>query len=274
MEFIDFRRSIRGSGLEVIFPSWQAGESAAFYSPHDDDAALGAGYLVRAVVEQGGAPYVLVFCRGDAGYSTPDEKTGIVAIRREETIRAYTALGVPVSNIVAFDVPDFGLMDQIGRGAAPGSLFDRLVVFLRLHHIGRIVFTSGNFEHWDHTAASYAGIYTSPQAGDPILADLGPPSPIATYLQYGVWSDFSPGPDGGPLAADKAILASSDDEAAVRLALAAFASQGLIMNKTVAALREKRKTDGGYLELYREIGLRRPIDFGPYKKALKSCRKI
>lgn len=274
MDFIDFRRGIRGAGLDILFPDWRAGEAVAFYSPHDDDAALGAGYLIRAVVAQGGEPHVLVFCRGDAGYSTTAEKAGIVAVRRAETLRAYAALGVPASAVAAFDVPDFGLMDRVGRGGETGSLFDRLIIYLRLHGIRRVVFSSGHFEHWDHTAAFYAGVYTSPQAGDPILADLGPPSPIETLLQYAVWSDFAPVPDRAAPAADKAILGSADDEAAVREALAAFASQGLIMSHTVAALRDKRRTEEGFLELYQEFGLRRPIDYRPYAEALKSCRRI
>jgi LmbE family N-acetylglucosaminyl deacetylase len=274
MDFIDFRRGVRGGGLDIIFPGWKPGEAVAFYSPHDDDAVLGAGYLIRAVIVEGGEAHVLIFCRGDAGYSTPAEKSGIVAVRREETLRAYAALGVRASAVAAFDVPDFGLMDRIGRGSGTGSLFDRLVVYLRLHGIRRVVFSSGNFEHWDHTAAFYAGIYTSPQAGDPILADLGPPSPIETLLQYAVWSDFSPAPDRAAPAADKAVLGTADDEAAVRGALSAFASQGLIMSRTVAALRDKRRTDEGFLELYQEFALRRPIDYRPYAEALKSCRRI
>ncbi len=274
MEFVDFRRGVRGGGLDILFPGWRPGEAVAFYSPHDDDAVLGAGYLIRAVIEHGGAPHVLVFCRGDAGYSTLSGKDGIVAVRGEETVRAYAALGVPAAALTAFDVPDFALMDRIGRDRASGSLFDRLVIYLRLHRVRRVVFSSGNYEHWDHTAAFYAGIYASPQAGDPILADLGPPSPIATFLQYGVWSDFSPSADRPSLAADKAILGSAEDEASVRRALAAFASQDLIINNTVAALRDKRRAGDGFLELYQEFDLRRPIDFEPYKEALKSCRRI
>lgn len=272
MEFIDFREGTRGDGLEVLFPGWTKGEGVAFYSPHDDDVVLGAGYLVRAVIENSGTPHILVFCRGDAGYSTPEEKSGIVSVRRKETIQAYGILGVPASDIRNFDVPDFGLMDQAGR-RNEGSLFDRLVSFLRERRIGRVVFTSGNFEHWDHTAVFYAGIYTSPQAGDPILADLGPPSPIKSYLTYGVWSDFAAAPGSDGIRAGKAILASPDDESLIRKALAAFASQGKIMRNTVAALRDKRRTEDGFLELYQDVAIRRPVDFGPYRSALENLRK-
>ncbi len=274
MEFVDFRRGRRGAGLDVVFPGFTPGEAVAFYSPHDDDAVLGAGYLIRAVVAAGSQPLVAVFCRGDAGYSTPEAKAGIVALRREETVRAYAELGIPTANLTFFDVPDFGLMDRLGRGAAPDSLFDRLIVFLRRHRVSRLVFSSGNFEHADHTAAFHAGVYASPQAGDPILADLGAPSPIRTFLQYAVWSDFAAAPDGKAPAAGLAVLGTEEDEAAVRRALAAFASQGKILERTVAALRDQRRTADGFLELYQEFALRRPIDFRPYAEALKSCRRI
>jgi LmbE family N-acetylglucosaminyl deacetylase len=274
MEFVNFRRGVRGAGLDVVFPGWRSGEAVAFYSPHDDDAVLGAGYLIRAVIAGGGKPLVAVFCRGDAGYSTPEAKACIVALRREETVRAYAELGVPAANLSFFDVPDFGLMDRLGRGDAPDSLFDRLIIYLRRHGVSRIVCSSGNFEHWDHTAAFYAGVYTSPQAGDPILADLGPPSPIRTLLQYAVWSDFASAPDRPAPAADLAVLGSAEDEDAVRRALAAFASQGLILARTVAALRDQRRTADGFLELYQEFNLRRPIDYRPYAEALQSCRRI
>ncbi len=58
--------------------------------------------------------------------------------------------------------------------------------------MSRIVFSSGHREHSDHTAVFWHALYTAPQAGDPILADLGPPSPIRSYLAYAVWSDFEP----------------------------------------------------------------------------------
>ncbi len=46
------------------------------------------------------------------------------------------------------------------------------------------------------------------------------------------------------------------------------------MNNTVAALRDKRGCGDDLLELYQEFGLRQPIDFEPYREALKSCRRI
>jgi LmbE family N-acetylglucosaminyl deacetylase len=275
MEFIDFTGRRRCGRIELIFPGWKRDENVAFYSPHDDDAALGAGYLIQAVVKNGGRPLVLVFCSGDAGYSTFKAKATIVATRKKEAVRAYKELGVDKNNIFFFDIPDFALMDSISRtGRREGRLFDRLVAFLRKRKISRIAFTSGHFEHWDHTAAFYLGVYTSPQAGDPILADLGRPFAIKTYLAYSVWTDFkAPAKRDEGVGADKGILAEAKHEAAVRKALAAFASQGKIMAKTVAIQRDKRRGEKGYLELYKDINMRSAVDYEPYIARLEKCRR-
>jgi LmbE family N-acetylglucosaminyl deacetylase len=274
MEFIDFAGLRRGRDLGLLFPGWERGENVAFLSPHDDDVALGAGHLLRAVVEQDGIPHVLVFCRGDAGYSTVEAKGDIVAVRKAETRRAYAAVGVAEENIVSFDVPDFALLPTLARGSGPlgQSVFDRLIAQLRLRRIRRIVFSSGHFEHADHTAVFLHAMYTAPQAGDPILVDLGPPFAARTWLAYSVWSDFGSSDDPGRPAADKGILADAATEARIRESLAAFASQGRIMNGTVAARREDRQTAGGWLELYRTHNIRRPIDYAAYRFVLDGMK--
>jgi LmbE family N-acetylglucosaminyl deacetylase len=270
MEFIDFAAGRRGPDLSLLFPGWQEGENVAFLSPHDDDAALGAGYLLRAVAERGGIPHVWVFCRGDAGYSTVAAKAGIVEVRRAETRRAYQLLGVPGENIASFDVPDFALLATLVREPGPlgSSLFDRLVARLRLHRVSRVVFSSGHLEHADHTAVFLHALYTAPQAGDPILADLGEPFAAKTWLAYSVWSDFGPLEDPARPAADKGILADGTTESRIRESLAAFASQSLIMSGTVSARREDRKVGGGRLELYRSYDIRTPVDFAAYRRRL------
>lgn len=275
MECVDFSGRRRGPELGMIFPDWRAGEHVAFLSPHDDDAILGAGYLLQAVAEAGGTPHVLIFCQGDAGYSTAEAKETIVSVRKSETRRAYAGLGVAADHLVFFDVPDFALLTTLVRspGQLGESVFDRLIAHLRAHAVSRIVFTSGHREHADHTAAFWHGLYTVPQAGDPILADLGGPAPIRSYLAYSVWSDFEPPDKPGALPADKGILADDAAEARVRGGMAEFASQGDILACTAAARREDRKTDRGYLELYRTYEIRRPIDVAAYKAVLAGLGK-
>jgi LmbE family N-acetylglucosaminyl deacetylase len=267
MEFLDFRDNRKGPSIEVLFPGWKKrGEAVAFLSPHDDDVVLGAGYLVRAVLEAGGRPVILVFCKGDAGYATTAARHSIVRTRRAEADEAYRTLGVGAADIHFFGIPDLSLMTYVNR-KVPGKagVLDRFIGLLRTYGAGHVVFSSPNFENWDHTAVFNLGMYAAPQAGDPILADLGPLSPVTSGLVYSVWGDFE-APDGepGPLRADAAVLAGEKEERLIRRALRAFASQAAVMGNTVAGQRDARKGPGGWLELYQRARVRRPIDYGPY----------
>ncbi len=168
MEFVDFRSLRKSPGIDLLFPNWQEGETVAFLSPHDDDVLLGAGYLLKATVENSGTPLLLVFCSGDAGYSNPEEKDTITQRRRQEAIQAYGALGVKEENIHSFDIPDFSLMTYVNRNLNDKKgLFEEQVRLFREKRVSRVIFSSGYFEHWDHTAVFSMGIYTSPQSWRP-----------------------------------------------------------------------------------------------------------
>lgn len=272
MEFVSFADLHRGSGIELLFPGWKKSERVAFFSPHDDDAVLGAGYLILAVARGGGIPEICIFCQGDAGYSTLAEKKGVVQRRKQEAVRSYGTLGVKKRNIRFFGIPDFSLAAHLARRPRQGqALFDNIVSLLRGKRISRVIFSSGYFEHWDHTAVFHVGVYTSPQAQDPILADLGKPRPIGTYLAYSVWGDFEPAPAGGKTRADLGILADEEVEKRVIGAIKSFSSQARII-KEIVAHRKQRKTAGGYLELYKRYEPRKPINYAPYFKLLKKIR--
>jgi LmbE family N-acetylglucosaminyl deacetylase len=269
MEFVDFATGERGRAIGLFFPGWKKGEAVAFLSPHDDDAALGAGYLLRAVKKAGGRPLVLIFCKGDAGYSKADEKRTVVARRRREAVAAYGLLGVPPEDIHFFGRPDLSLMGHIDRIRPDGrkGVVDELLCVLRARRAGRVVFTSPHYENWDHTAVFHLGMYVAPQAGDPILVELGAPSPVISMLVYSVWGDLAPRAGGG-LRADLGIVAGDRDEQAVRLALAAFASQAAIMANTGAARRDARRGPEGWLEIYGRAAVREPIDHLAYFREL------
>ena len=269
MEFVDFGTGARGGDIGLLFPGWKKGEAVAFLSPHDDDAALGAGYLLRAGKRAGGRPLVCVFCKGDAGYSKTEEKRTIVTRRRREAVAAYGLLGVPPEDIHFFGRPDLSLMGQIDRIMADGrkGVVDELLCVLRTRRAGRVVFTSPSYENWDHTAVHHLGMYVAPQAGDPILADLGAPSPVVSMLVYSVWGDLAPKAGGG-LGADLGIVAGDRDEQAVRKALAAFASQAAIMENTGAARRDARRGPDGWLEIYGRAIVRKPVNYLAYFREL------
>lgn len=271
MEFVDFVKRTRSSSIELLFPGWQRGENVAFLSPHDDDVILGAGYLLAATLNNGGTGHIFIFCRGDAGYSSVSDKATIVERRKKEALDCYRTLGVPQGNIHFLDVPDFSLMTYVNRRLPQGDgLFEYLLRIFREKRISRVVFSNGYFEHWDHTAVFLMGTYTAAQAGDPILADLGDPSPIKSHLMYSVWGDFEPDPaNPGGIDVDKGILADDATEHRIRKGIETFSSQKSIIQGIIAQ-REKRKSEFGYLELYKTLEVRKPIDFQRYIKLLNA----
>ena len=151
------------------------------------------------------------------------------------------------------------------------GLFEEQVKIFREQKVSRVVFSSGFFEHWDHTAVYNMGIYTSPQAGDPVLADIGEPFAAKSHYIYSVWGDFEPiqHSDIG-IRADKGALADDKAEEEIRSSIRCFESQKKIFKKIVE-YREKRKSDSGYLELYQTADIRPQTDFEPYFKLLGKC---
>jgi len=275
MKFVDFRTGDKSASIRMLFPGWKRGESVAFLSPHDDDVVLGAGILVRAVLAAGGQPHILIFCKGDAGYSTPAARRTIVRTRRREALAAYATLGVDPADIHFFGLPDLSLMAYVNRKVpARAGVLDRFLRLLRRHRAGRVVFSSPHFENWDHTAVYYVGMYASPQAGDPILADLGDPSPVSSFLVYSVWGDFAPPAEGNDaLRADVGILAGRKDSEIVRKALQAFGSQSKVLENTAAMPGDRPTGPGGRLELYQRARVREPIDYGPYFERLRKVNR-
>lgn len=273
MEFVDFKSLKKSTNIDIIFPEWQKNETVAFLSPHDDDVILGAAYLLGATLKNKGIPLILIFCSGDAGYSSPEEKDTITQRRKEETLKAYEKLGVSEERIIFFNIPDFSLMPYINRTLPQGKgLFEEQVRLFRREKVSRVLFSSGYFEHWDHTAVFNMGIYNSPHAGDPVLADIGAPYRTRSYYAYSVWADFEP-PKSElySLRADIGILAEDEEEEKVRDAIREFSSQRKIF-KDIVAYREKRKSDSGYLELYKKYDTRKQIDFKLYFNLLDKCK--
>ncbi len=269
--YYDLRRRKRSEDISLLFPDWRPGdEQIAVLSPHDDDAALGAGYILQAAQVNGAEVYIFIFCNGCAGYSFPEEKETIVATRQQETIASCAVLDIPEDHIVRFDYPDFSLMPNLGWRMpwnATGTMEYHLRA-LRDRRITRILVPNGYREHIDHEATYRAGAYDGPQVGDPVLADWGLTPAIRSTIQYAVWGDFSPedalvNAEPVTLRANRAIVTTPSVEERVREAIRAFRSQGQIIEGLIAA-RQGRQFDGRYLELYLDFDARPALDYRPY----------
>jgi LmbE family N-acetylglucosaminyl deacetylase len=108
--------SRRGSSFLDVFSDWQPGrESFLFFAPHDDDAAISVGLIIREARRDGIPVRIVVVTDGRNGYVSLRDRATIVERRVEETIASYAILGVPQSEITFLNFPDGGLYNYMGR---------------------------------------------------------------------------------------------------------------------------------------------------------------
>jgi LmbE family N-acetylglucosaminyl deacetylase len=271
-KFFDLQAGRASADISLFFPGWRpGGECVAVFSPHDDDAIIGAGYAVRCALSLNAPVYICIFCDGEAGYTEPSLAGTIVQTRGGETVQAYETLGVPRDNIIRFGYHDFSLGASIGWKISGGQgTFAAVVPFLREKGVTRLLLPNGYREHSDHTAAADIGAFDAPQAGDPILPDWGLPTQIRTVTAYSVWSDFSPedmlvNRRAEGLRANLLICAPPETETLIREGIAAYKSQGPIIADMISR-REERFSDkaSGYVEPYLRFDPRPKLDLKPY----------
>lgn len=271
-EYVDVDRKKSFPEITRMFPGWTEGEEAlAIFSPHDDDAIIGAGYAILAALANKARVYVFIFCTGNAGYSNPDLKDKIMDIRRGETAKAYGKIGIAEENILRFNYSDFSVTQNMGwylNNGETGS-FIEVVSKLRRLKITRVFVPNHYREHIDHYAVNMIGAYDSPQAGDPILIDYGDPYPVKSLHEYSVWSDFSPedalvNKREDSLRANRMIAVDSKVEETIREGISCYRSQGEIIKGLVAAREERLCRGNKYVEPYIYFDPRPKLDFKKY----------
>ena len=264
-------------GLETLFPGWSGKDEAlCVYSPHDDDALLGAGYAMRWAMAAGARVYVIIVCSGDCGYSTVQEKDTIVQRRHAETVQAYGAFGIPEENLLFLNFPDFSALSDLGRQVSPAreGHFRQTITWLRRHRITRVLSPNPWHEHIDHTAAGLMAQYDAPQAGDMHSVDWADPFPVRSTAEYSVWAELGPedalvaGRDPG-LRANAVLIALAEAEQAVISSLTRYASQQAIIADLMAQRQARRLPEGSFIEVYRRYDARPKLDYEPYKRLLE-----
>ena len=279
--YYDLVRDVKGDDIGLIFDGWRSGdERVAILSPHDDDALLGAGYLILAAIRAGGELYIIIYCNGCGGYSSVDLKDKIVSIRRIESLNAYLRLGVKRENIMYLNYPDFSLKPYIGWLLPNGfeGTTSKTIRLLRQIKPTRLLVPNEYREHMDHEALSYIGSYDGPQIGDPVLVDLGSPFTVKSYLKYCVWGDFSPEDAlltnrSLLLRGNVAVKVKKEIEEEVVRALEEFKSQKEII-KSIVERRRDRFLNGYYIEVYQKFNPRPGINYQPYKEKISEIDKM
>ena len=104
--YIDTNTRAVSHDLSAIFPGWSGQEERLMvYSPHDDDAILGAGYAMRAAMEDGAEVHICIVCSGNDGYSTPEERDTIVEKRQRKRSPAMKLSVFPASASFSWAFP-------------------------------------------------------------------------------------------------------------------------------------------------------------------------
>ncbi len=274
--YMDLNTGDFSNDLDIIFPNWRgAAERVCVYSPHDDDAILGAGYAMRAALDSGAQVYVFIVCCGNAGYSTLDTRDTIVETRKRETRACYRSFGIPEENIIYLDFPDFSALSYVGWQLAHGGEghFRRAIAELRAKGITRILAPNHYREHIDHMAASMMAVYDAPQCGDAVAVDLGEPTPVASVAEYSVWADMDPedamlSRRDPRLRANALAVVPLEVEEGVRRAIVEYETQREIIADLVQRREERRLPDGRYLEAYLKLDPRPKFNYKPYCDAV------
>lgn len=270
--YIDTNTGAAQREMDGLFPGWAgAREHVCVYSPHDDDAILGAGYAMRAALDAGAQVSVIIVCSGNAGYSDAREKHTIVETRRRETRACYAAFGIAPEHLLFLDAPDFSALHAVGWQVPGGAgHFQKTITYLRAHEVTRILAPNHYREHIDHVAASMMAAYDAPQAGDAFAVDWAKPHAVTSVAEYAVWAELDPedallaGRDTA-LRANCVLAVAPEVEASVMRGIAQYASQVQIIETLTAARRERRLPNGRYIEVYLRFDPRPKMDFSPYK---------
>lgn len=275
IDYYDLNARRRAPSIDSLFPGWQGREeTVAVLAPHDDDAVLGAGYLIHAVQANGGRVGVVLFCNGCAGYSRVDLADRIVEVRRREMAACMAGLDIAPEMLCRLEYPDFSAHQRVGWQLLNGQrgTFESLLRTLRGWRATRLAYANGYREHIDHCAVEWAALYDGPQVGDPVAVEMGRPSLIRTYVSYSCWGDFSPldalaaGRDQR-IRANFAIVVPQRVEDRMQEAIRRFESQGAII-ETILEARRRRRLPGNparFAEFYLRTAARPPFDHAPYR---------
>ncbi|MHA1293799.1 MAG: PIG-L deacetylase family protein [Promethearchaeota archaeon] len=288
MEFYDLQSKVKSNKINLIFQDWKENdERVVFFSPHDDDLILGAGYILIASQINKGDVYVIIFNDGSAGYSDAKLKEEIVNIRKHETINALQVLGINKENIIRFNLPDFSGIHYLGwklpwknsLNFKDEGLFAKVIKELRKIRATRLVFPNGYREHIDHTATCMSAMFDGPQVGDNVIADYGRPYKIKTFLQYSVWAKLSPqdaliNNRDTSIRANKAIVVNYEIEEKIINSLKKFKTQKDIISY-ILDVRKERKIEktNKFIELYLKVDPRPKFNYNPYKELIKQIDK-
>lgn len=100
--------------LTEYLPEGQ-GKTAVFFNPHDDDANIGASLMILLLKALGYRVVIVVLTDGSQGYTTLEDQIDIKDKRYDETLAAYSHLGIGEDDIIFLGYPDCNLWPYRGK---------------------------------------------------------------------------------------------------------------------------------------------------------------
>jgi LmbE family N-acetylglucosaminyl deacetylase len=195
-----------GPTLATVSRHWQ-GEKECFLmiSPHDDDAALGAGLLIQLSKRENVPVHILIVTDGSMGYCSTAEKDAIAQIRRKESFECYQSLGVPKENIIWLGFPDCRLSIYRGRSCASpndpvaisgfAGLQNTFTYYLRNIKPTQCFLPTHNDLHPDHRIIYEEFLISLFHAAGNIWPEMGKPISKVPYIHtFAVYCDFATPP--------------------------------------------------------------------------------
>ncbi|MBK1986710.1 PIG-L family deacetylase [Sphaerospermopsis aphanizomenoides BCCUSP55] len=126
-------------------------KSAMVFSPHQDDETLGCGGMIARKREQGISVVVTFLTDGRGSHgSDPHIQNQIIQIRKQESLKALSILGVQPSEIYFFDQPDGTLPDL--KAEERQQTIDQISQLLKQYQPGEVYVPHRKDCHKDHEA--------------------------------------------------------------------------------------------------------------------------
>ena len=203
-----------GSKLASVSRHWQdKKERFLVISPHDDDAALGAGLFIQLAKRENVPIHIIIVTDGSMGYCSIKERDTVAEIRRSETFECYQNLEVPKANIVWLGFPDCQISNFRGRSPAEpdnhsfDQAQDRLAIagfvglqntftyYLRKIRPTQCFLPTHNDLHPDHRIIYEEFLISLFHSAGNIWPELGRPVSKVPYVHtYAVYCDFAAPP--------------------------------------------------------------------------------
>lgn len=152
------------------------------FCAHPDDEIIGCGGTLAKLSQRGAAISVVMFTRGETGYTGPYRKEDFLKVKEEEEDRYDHILGIGKRTILGS--PCQGVSND-------RATYQQCVRILREERPD-VVFTHNSTDrHRDHRAVSQVTNEACWKASEPVLADCGEPWYVPNVFFFEIFELFS-----------------------------------------------------------------------------------